>query len=133
MQIVPGTAADQYHLKFVLMQSGKSSGTVSGYLSITIDGLQQGRPQSLSFEQVAPAGPSRLSYSFRYFQDYDEPLQLPTGFEPTRIGVELHIGRDTNHSFRQAFVWKAQGMSVETDAATGTQAKGAINVQAQTE
>ena len=32
--------------------------------------------------------------------------------------MEIHSGkdRDANHSFRQAFVWKAQGMSVETEA-----------------
>ena len=65
-----------------------------------------------------------LAYSFRYFQDFDEPIRLPQGFEPTRIGVEIHSGKDSSHSFRQAFVWKAQGMSVETEAGGGNVPKG---------
>jgi hypothetical protein len=89
-----------------------------------------------------------LSYSFRYFQDYDEVIQLPQGFEPTRIGIEIHAGKDVSHGFRQAFLWKAQGISLETDTAeasagvgdSGTGAigrrglgKGGADVQVETE
>jgi hypothetical protein len=58
---------------------------------------------------------------------------LPRGFEPTRVGVEVHSGRDSNHGYRQAFVWKTQGMSVETEANGGSQSKGDVDVQAETE
>jgi hypothetical protein len=68
-------------------------------------------------DQVSPARRGGLPYSFRYFQEYDEPILLPVGFEPTRIGIDIHSARDPAHGFRQAFVWKAQGMSVETEAA----------------
>lgn len=133
MQIVPDADAGQYRLKFVMMQVGKPRATASGNITITIDGLQQGKPLALSFAEVAPKARVSLAYSFRYFQDYDEPIQLPAGFEPTRVGVEIRSGRDTTRSFRQAFVWKAQGMSVETDVANGVQSKGALDVQAETE
>jgi hypothetical protein len=132
MQIVPETAAGQYRLKFVLFQS-KPNSDAAGSAAITIDGLQQGKPSSLSFAQVSPKGRVSLAYSFRYFQDYDELLQLPPGFEPTRVGVEIHSGRDLSHSFRQAFVWKAQGMSVETEAKSDLESKGGLDVQAETE
>lgn len=133
MQILPEAGAGRFRLKFVLMQSGKPSGDVTGSAAITLDGLQQGRPRTLTLAEVSPKGRTSLAYSFLYFQDYDEQLQLPTGFEPTRVGVEIHRGRDTSHSFRQAFVWKAQGMSVETEAPGGAEAKGALDVQAETD
>ena len=133
MQILPEARAGTFRLKFVLMQVGKPRKDVTGNLSITIDGLQQGRPQTLHFAQVAPSAHVSLAYSFRYFQDYDEVVQLPAGFEPTRIGTEIHAGRDTARSYRQAFVWKSQGMSVETDADNGTQGKGVPDVQTETE
>src|ERR1700683_3075330 len=50
----PGAApggATQYHLKFVLMQSGKPDSVVSGTAAIVVDGLLQGKPQSLSFAE----------------------------------------------------------------------------------
>ena len=94
MQIVPEAVAGQYRLKFVLMQTGKPDKEVSGNAAITVDGLMQGKPSSLTFGQVAPNRRVSLAYSFRYFQDYDEPIQLPPGFEPTRVGVEIHSSRD---------------------------------------
>jgi len=135
MQIVPETAAGQYRLKFVLMQTGKPDNVVAGNAAITVDGLMKGKPLSLTFAQVTPARRVSLAYSFRYFQDYDEPIQLPLGFEPTRVGVDIHSGRDrdVSHSFRQAFVWKAQGMSVETEAGNNPSIKGDADVQTETE
>ncbi len=135
MQIVPEAAAGQYRLKFVLMQTGKPDKEVAGSAAITIDGLMQGKPSSLTFGQVAPNRRVSLAYSFRYFQDYDEPIQLPQGFEPTRVGVEIHSSRDRDsaHSFRQAFVWKAQGMSVETEASGNPSIKGEADVQTETD
>ena len=135
MQIVPETAAGQYRLKFVLMQTGKPDSVVAGNAVISIDGLAQGKPSTLSFAQLTPGRRAGLAYSFRYFQDYDEPIQLPRGFEPTRVGVEIHSGRDRDlsHSFRQAFVWKAQGMSMETEAGGNPSVKGSADVQTETE
>jgi hypothetical protein len=132
MQIVPETGSGQYHLKFVLMQTGKPDKEVAGSALITIDGLQQGKPSSVTLGQIASSRRVSLAYSFRYFQDYDEPIQLPQGFEPTRVGIEIHSGkdRDPSHSFRQAFVWKAQGMSVETEA---NPTKGEADVQTETD
>ncbi len=134
MQIVPEAASGQYRLKFVLMQTGKPDSTVAGTAGIAIDGLLRGKPSSLTFAQVTTNRRATLAYSFRYFQDYDEPIQLPAGFEPTRVGVEIRNARDrdASHSFRQAFVWKAQGMSVETEANGNPSARGDVNVQPET-
>jgi hypothetical protein len=129
MQILPESAGE-FHLKFVLMQTGKPDNVVSGSVSITIDGLLGGKPHTLTFADVSPNRRVSLAYSFRYFQDYDEVVQLPKGFEPTRLGADIHSGRDVTHGFRQAFVWKAQGMSVETEA---NGSKENVDVQAETE
>src|SRR5580700_2634926 len=82
MQIVPDGPPGQFRLKFVLMQTGKPDKVVAGNAAISIDGLSRGKPSSLTFAQVAPNRRVSLAYSFRYFQDYDEPIQLPQGFEP---------------------------------------------------
>jgi hypothetical protein len=133
MQIVPDGPPGQYHLKFVLMQTGKPEKEVVGNAGITFDGLLQGKPLSLTYAQVSPNHRISLAYSLKYFQEYNEPIELPAGFEPTRVGVEIHSGRDASHSFRQAFVWKAQGMSVETEANGDIPGKGEADVQTETE
>jgi hypothetical protein len=131
MQIVPQTAG-RFDLKFVLMQTGKPDNMVAGTLAIVIDGLLGGKPQSLKLADVSVDRRGGLAYSFRYFEDYDEAVQLPPGFEPTRINVELFSARDSTHGFRQAFVWKAQGMSVETEV-NGEASKEKSDVQTETE
>jgi hypothetical protein len=133
MQIIPDTITGQFHLKFVLMQTGKPDKEVAGNAAITIDGLLQGKPLSLTYAQVSPNHRVSLAYSFKYFQEYNEAIELPRGFEPTRVGVEIHSARDASHSSRQAFVWKAQGMSVETEANGDIPAKGETDVQTETE
>lgn len=127
LQIVPEGPAGQYRLKFILMQVGKPDKAVNGNTVISIDGLNGGKPLNLSFARISPKGRVSLAYTFRYFQDFDELLQLPPGFEATRVNVEIHSGRDASRSFRQAFVWKTQGVSVETEA------KDKSNVQAESE
>jgi hypothetical protein len=129
MQIIPDAVAGKFHLKFVLMQTGKPDKEVAGNAAITIDGLLQGKPLSLTYAQVSPNRRVSLAYSFKYFQEYNEAIDLPRGFEPTRVGVEIHSVRDSSHSARQAFVWKAQGMSVETEANGDIPAKGDADVQ----
>jgi hypothetical protein len=129
MQIIPDTVAGKFHLKFVLMQTGKPDKEVAGNAAITIDGLLQGKPLSLTYAQVSPNHRVSLAYSFKYFQEYNEAIELPRGFEPTRVGIEIHSVRDSSHSARQAFVWKAQGMSVETEANGDIPAKGDADVQ----
>ncbi|HSZ10435.1 MAG TPA: DUF6776 family protein, partial [Steroidobacteraceae bacterium] len=54
MQIVPDGPPGQYHLKFVLMQTGKPEKEVVGNAAITLDGLIQGKPMSLTYAQVSP-------------------------------------------------------------------------------
>jgi hypothetical protein len=147
MQILPA-AANQFRLKFVLMQTGKPDSVVNGGAVVSIDGLLRGKPVTLSFAEVSPSRHAGLAYSFRYFQDFDESVQLPQGFEPNRISVEIHTGRDATHGFRQAFVWKAQGMSLEAESTgsgtagtgiagvgvdDGLHTKGGVNVQTETE
>lgn len=129
MQIVPDATAGQFQLKFVLMQTSKPDKDVTGSVALSLDGTQGGKPLTLTLAQVTPNHRLSLAYSFKYFQEYDEAIVLPQGFEPSRVGVDIRSGRDVNHSFKQAFVWKSQGMSVETE--TGD--KGDPDVQTEVE
>ncbi len=122
MQIVPGPVAGHFGLKFVLMQTGKPDKPVAGSVALSVDGLLRGKPASLTFAQISPGRRDGLAYAFRYFEDYDETVVIPPGFEPTRVGMEIRANRDALHAFRQAFVWKAQGMSTETETGAGVAA-----------
>ncbi len=52
MQIVPDNAPGKFNLKFVLIQTGKPDKEVAGSAALTLEGLLQGKPASLTFAQV---------------------------------------------------------------------------------
>jgi hypothetical protein len=76
---------------------------------------------------VSPKGRPSLAYSFRYFQDFDEIVQLPTDFQATKVNVEIRAGRSTAAGVHQAFAWRTGGLPIEPDS------KGGANVQAETD
>ncbi len=127
MQIVPLPAPRQFRLKFMLMQVGSPPATVAGRIALTLLGRRGGRESRLSFAQVSRAHRASLRYSFRDFQNFDEVLQLPPGFAPERIGVVLRDG--AGREYRQAFLWRTQGLSSEADGAPRGAMKGGRNVQ----
>jgi len=96
MQIVPDGPPGQYHLKFVLMQTGKPDKEVVGNAAVMLDGLIGGKPLTLSYAQVSPNHRVSLAYSFKYFQEYNEPSSCPKA--SSRRGGH----RDTQRPRRQS-------------------------------
>ena len=136
MQIVPEAAPGQFRLKFVLMQTGKPDNEVTGSAAIAIDGLLQGKPLSLSFAQVSPQPPRQPGILLPVLSGLRRTHTIAAGVraDARRGRDSQRQGRDPSHSFRQAFVWKAQGMSVETEAnGANPAAKGEADVQTETE
>jgi type II secretory pathway component PulM len=126
MQIQPEGPPGAFRVKFVLIQSGKPDNVATGNTFFTIEGVRAGRPATLGLAQVSPKARPSLSYSFRYFQDFDEILKLPGDFQPTRINVETRSARSAS-GVHQAFAWRAQGLPIEPDT------KGGADVQAETD
>ena len=81
-----------------------------------VSGVDAGRPLDARTLAALCQAIDRYAVLVLRGQDFDEIVHLPPGFEPTRVNVEVHAGRDASRSFRQAFVWKTQGVSVETEA-----------------
>jgi hypothetical protein len=128
MQIQPEGGANRFRLKFVMMQTNRAEKPVTGSTVLSFEGLQSGRPVTLPLTNVSPKARPALAYSFRYFQDFDEILQMPRDFQATRVNVEIRAGRSTTASVHQAFAWRTSGLPIEPDSN-----KGAAHVQAETE
>ncbi len=107
-----------YTYKLVLTQVLKNQRTVRGTVSLSINGIQNGRPRELSLGQVE-AGRNRHAFRFRYFQKYEGNMLLPEGFTPRSVTVVLNPskGKDISRSFD----WPANGSApvMEEAAAEG--------------
>ena len=75
-------------LRLSLAQPGNPRDTVSGTVRITIEGVAGGRvSRSLVLE---------IPYSFRYFENIEKELFVPSGVTPERVSVEVQpAGRGT--------------------------------------
>jgi len=94
MQIIPDGPPGLYHLKFVLMQTGKSDKEVVGSAAVTLDGLLGGKPLSMNYAQVSPGHRVSLAYSLKYFQEYNEPIECRQALS-RRAWVSRFIAAET--------------------------------------
>ena len=93
-------------LRMVLVQVKQHHRQVYGKVEVTVDGARNGERVTLPLRSLLPEGGSaKWTYGFRYFQDFDRELELPDGFRPEKIHVELAPSGRGNQGIRQSFDW----------------------------
>ncbi len=106
LQLTRGSDEREYNLRVVLVQSKKHDRKVSGDVSLSIEGSQDGVATSYSFAQLQPASDDKAwIYSFRYFQDFERQLMLPDGFTPERIKIEVKSKTKSISSIEESYAW----------------------------
>jgi septal ring factor EnvC (AmiA/AmiB activator) len=105
-QLTRGIAEREYNLRVVLVQSMQHGRKVSGDVSLSIEGRQDGVATSYTYAQVLPeSADKKWNYSFRYFQDFNRRLLLPDGFTPERIKIEVISKTRSIASIEESFSW----------------------------
>jgi hypothetical protein len=106
LEVLPGDGERRYTLRVVLVQAIVHSRKISGEVKLQLEGVRDGQTMSLDVADLA-AGDGRydMGYEFRYFQGLETDLELPVGFEPQRVNVEIvpHEARADHVS--QSFDW----------------------------
>ncbi len=107
-QVLPGGIDNHFRLRLVLVQSMRQDSVVSGSVSIQIEGVSDNKPTQL---QLAEAGGETradglVPFQFRYFQNLEQDIVLPGGFEPKAVNVEVKSSR--LQPVRESFPWRVQ-------------------------
>jgi hypothetical protein len=106
LKVTKGNEDRQYYVRLVLVQVKQHDRSVKGEVGFSIDGAQDGVNVTYTLEQLLPAdADSNWPFSFRYFQDFDRELYLPTGFTPEKINVEVRSRTKSIASVKQSFLW----------------------------
>lgn len=110
-QVLPGGADLHYRLRLVLVQSMRQDAVVSGSVSIQIEGTRDNRPVQVALTEAG--GTTRadglLPFQFRYFQNLEQDIVLPQGFEPRAVTVEVRSAR--LQPVRESYPWQVQAES----------------------
>ncbi len=107
-QIANGTAPRRYKLRVVLVQAARPENIVNGTVALAVEGSERGRTVTYNLARLAPDGRAQVPFSFRYFQDLDQEIQLPEGFAPARVNVEVRASGRASSPATQTFDWTVQ-------------------------
>ena len=106
LKVSKGKDDRQYYVRLVLVQVKQHDRNVKGEVGFSIEGAQDGVAASYALEELLPAdAASDWPFSFRYFQDFDRELILPTGFTPEKINIEVVSHTKSIASVKQSFLW----------------------------
>lgn len=110
-QVLAGGADQHYRLRLVLVQSMRQDAFVSGAVSVEIEGIQDNKPLQLPLAQAVNEGTSQaqLPFRFRYFQNIEQDIVLPAGFDPRAVTVEVKTSKLA--PVRESFPWQVQAES----------------------
>ena len=87
--LFPGAGPEDYSVKLVLAQALRSGKRVSGTVELSVSGQRDGETTTMELAQLKVDGPDRLSFSFRYFQNLEAALRLPSDFAPQSVKVRV--------------------------------------------
>jgi hypothetical protein len=105
LKIVPQSVPGQFLLRLTLTRAVRQEDSISGTLTVTIDGDRGGTAASLDLAQVAGLQRGSLPFSFRFYANMDQLITLPADFKPQRVTVEVRPSRSGVAPYRQTYVW----------------------------
>ena len=106
LEVSPADSEQRYTLRVVLVQAIVHDRPVAGVVRFSIAGTQDGQPVDLDLRDLAVDGEAEdLAYAFRYFQDLEQELIFPVGFEPDRVDVEISPREPRGQQVSQSFQW----------------------------
>lgn len=109
LEILPGDRERRYTLRIVLVQAIVHNRRVSGVVRLRVAGGLRGEAASYGLADLNGAEPgNELAYEFRYFQSLERELELPVGFEPASVEVEVLPREPRGDRLTQAFEWSVR-------------------------
>lgn len=91
-----------YRYKMVLIQALKHDYLVKGKARFEVSGVRSGENTILRFPQPTD---TPINFKFKYFQDIEGQIQLPEGFEPQWIKVNVTSWGRNAETVEQTYPW----------------------------
>lgn len=106
-EITKNTKPGNFSVAMVVIRTKKHDSRVTGVVDLTIEGLRDGKIESLSLKDLGEndAATVPLEFKFRYFQDFQRDIVLPADFVPQKVHVELKPASRWIKPVSQSFDW----------------------------
>lgn len=106
VHITPGTKHQHFVMHISLMRSVRPDNVAVGSIAMSVDGTSSdGKPQTLDLQALTTAKQKDLPFNFRYFENLDQDVVLPTGFTAEKMAVEVRSNKKDVAPASQSFPW----------------------------
>jgi len=99
-RITRGDVTREPVLRISLAQPGNPSAVVTGQVSVTIDGARGSRSERVEL--------AARRYSFRFFENIEYSIDLPAGFVPQRVNIEVRPSGRQVRPVVQSLLWPVE-------------------------
>jgi len=94
-----------YRYKIMVSQRGRNDQIASGSIGVTIEGSQNGQAKNLDLSSISNEAKKQKKFGFKYFQDFEGTMQLPDGFQPEYIRVQVKPRSSRIDKIDEQFAW----------------------------
>jgi Family of unknown function (DUF6776) len=105
IRIENGEKAGRYKVRMTLVRSVRPEDVASGTVVLGAEGTSGGQATSLDLTALSGGKLRELPFNFRYFQNLEPEIALPSGFQPERLTVEVRSSRKGVSPVTQTFPW----------------------------
>lgn len=109
VEVQADAVANRYRLLLALIQPMQAKSNAQGTLQVRITGTRQEQPVSFDLQELlVDKSASALTFAYRYFQNFEQLIELPADFQPQTIHVEVQAAQHAPK--RQEFAWQSRAL-----------------------
>jgi hypothetical protein len=106
VHISAGTKPLRFVVHLSLVRSVRPDSVAIGSVALSIDGsTADGKATTLDLPALTPAKQKELPFNFRYFENLDQDVALPAGFQPEKLAIEVRSSKKDVAPASQSFPW----------------------------
>ena len=109
LELQPGREARVFKYKLVLTQVADNSNYISGVVAVNLIGTRNNVSELLSLRDVGGTKDLGLKFRFRYFQDIQGELTLPSDFQVSQVQVVAQARGKKTAKIERTFEWVVGG------------------------
>jgi hypothetical protein len=104
-RMVATAAANKFRVRVTLVQPMKPDAVVSGVVVLSVGGELDGKPGRADFATLSGGKRREIPFTFRYLENIEEEITVPSGMKPAQLIVEVRSNRRGTAPIQQAYVW----------------------------
>ncbi len=109
MKISPTDDPQEFHFRLTLIQAGKQAQFLKGDIIIKVSGLLNGKTTVYDFRELGTFNSKHFQFQFKYFQNVQGFIKLPSGFEVKNINVKARTkGLRKNQNAENQIIWQPE-------------------------